>query len=70
MLSHPLYSLIRSRCTLSELERRSGVTRRTIHNWVAGKSRPHPDKVRKIARALPRISLDAVREALSPPGEG
>ncbi len=38
--------------TLSELARRSGVPKQTLHNWVTGRKSVNPDQLKKVATVL------------------
>lgn len=40
------------RITLSEVARRSGVPKQTIHNWTLGRKSINPDQIRAVAQVL------------------
>ncbi len=52
-LSSTLNSLCKKRrITLSELARRAGVPKQTLHNWTLGRRSVNPDQLKKVAQAL------------------
>ncbi len=52
-LSTTLNSLCKKRrMTLSELSRRCGVPKQTLHNWTLGRRSVNPDQLRKVSQVL------------------
>lgn len=52
-LSSTLTSLCKKRgITLTELARRSGVPKQTLHNWTTGRRSINPDQIKRVAQVL------------------